>query len=110
MLERLTTHSNVGIYSNVKAVPIMREQFALDAESFAELVIWQLPAPLAGSSHHFKYRLALIRGGRCVLRYDNEAGKGDHKHLGEVETDYAFVDLEQLQVDFWTDVAKWMDQ
>lgn len=23
--------------------------------------------------------------GNCVLRYDNEAGKGDHKHIGDDE-------------------------
>jgi predicted transcriptional regulator len=26
----------------------------------------------------------------CVLRYDNEAGKGDHKHIGTFETAYVF--------------------
>jgi hypothetical protein len=27
--------------------------------------------------------LAYIANQRCVLRFDNEAGKGDHKHLDE---------------------------
>jgi hypothetical protein len=31
--------------------------------------------------------------GVCVLRYDNEAGKGDHKHIGTVETAYVFESL-----------------
>lgn len=42
-----------------------------------------------------------------MLRYDNEAGKGDHKHIGETEVDYVFTDLGQLQSDFWTDVERW---
>jgi hypothetical protein len=60
-----------------------------------------------GSSHRFKYRLALIVDGECVLRYDNEAGKGDHRHVGTVETSYAFVTFDRLLADFWTDVDAW---
>ncbi len=41
------------------------------------------------------------------MRYDNEAGKGDHKHIGEIETNYAFTGLGQLQTDFWDDVDAW---
>ncbi|WP_425523050.1 toxin-antitoxin system TumE family protein [Xanthomonas citri] len=43
--------------------------------------------------------------GTCVLRYDNEAGKGDHKHVGAVERPYNFTTLDQLTDDFWADVA-----
>ena len=32
-------------------------------------------APMMASG--YKYRMALIEAGVCVLRYDNEAGKGD---------------------------------
>ena len=41
------------------------------------------------------------------MRYDNEAGKGDHKHLGEQEVPYGFTTLDQLVDDFWADVARW---
>ena len=58
----------------------MRQRATLDDDSFLEIVIWELPKPLAGSSHRYKYRLALVSENICVLRYDNEAGKGDHKH------------------------------
>lgn len=91
----------------MKAVSIMRERIALDDDSFVELMVWKLPAPLAGSVHDFKYRLALVSRNVCVMRYDNEAGKGDHRHLGEVETDYIFHSLERLQDDFWADVERW---
>lgn len=91
----------------MKAVSILRERITLDDDSFVELVVWKLPQPLAGSPHAFKYRLALVSHGDCVMRYDNEAGKGDHKHLGEAEIDYAFAGLEQLQQDFWDDVERW---
>jgi hypothetical protein len=41
-----------------------------------------------------------------VLRYDNEAGKGDHKHLGARELPYKFTTLNQLVDDFLADVAR----
>ena len=85
----------------------MRERLSLDDRSFVELVIWKLPEPLAGSTHPFKYRLALVSEDTCVFRYDNEAGKGDHKHLGEAEMPYAFSGLDQLQEDFWSEVEQW---
>jgi pyridoxal biosynthesis lyase PdxS len=91
----------------MQAISIIRSRIPLDDDSFVELVIWKLPEPLAGSAHDFKYRLALVSGGVCMMRYDNEAGKGDHKHCGEHETDYVFSDLEQLRSDFWADVEAW---
>lgn len=39
------------------------------------------------------------------MRYDNEAGKGDHKHLRGVEMAYTFTTLDQLIEDFWADVV-----
>lgn len=45
--------------------------------------------------------------GICVLRYDNEAGKGDHKHVDEREVPCRFIDLATLQADFWQDMARW---
>lgn len=82
-----------------------RHQLAIDA--FAELRIWGVSEPVRGSSHDLKYALAYVVAGVCVLRYDNEAGKGDHRHLGAVETDYAFTGAERLLADFWNDVDQW---
>jgi len=48
--------------------------------------------------------------GACVVRYDNEAGKGDHRHVGARERAYRFTSLDALQVDFWADVARWKEQ
>ena len=39
-----------------------------------------------------------------MLRFDNEAGKGDHKHVNEVEVPYSFKDLDTLQADSWAEV------
>jgi hypothetical protein len=71
---------------------------------FAELVVWQVPEPVPGSTHSYKYRLAYVVDGICRVRYDNERGKGDHRHLDDVEKPYVFRGLERLLSDFWRDV------
>jgi hypothetical protein len=71
------------------------------------MVVWRVQSPVAGSHHGFRYRLALVVDGRCVLRYDNEAGKSDHKHVGEDEIPYVFTTAETLLNDFWNDVDNW---
>jgi hypothetical protein len=91
----------------MKAEPLIDERHVLDEDTFVEIVVWRLPRPARGSSHRFKYRLALVRDGVCVLRYDNEAGKGDHRHVRNVEEPYAFTDAETLLADFWRDVEIW---
>ena len=91
----------------MKAELLLRERFVISPTAFIEMVVWRVPAPVRGSDHGFKYRLALVSQDVCVLRYDNEAGKGDHKHLGEREVPYPFTGLERLQADFWADVERW---
>jgi hypothetical protein len=91
----------------MQEISLIAERIALDEECFVELVVWQLPAPQPGSAHGFKYRLAYVVRGECVVRYDNEAGKGDHRYVGPRESRYRFRDLESLQIDFWQDVAQW---
>ncbi len=88
------------------ATLIQKERVDLANDRFVDLAVWELPAPLPGSTHPFKYRLALVVAGVCVLRYDNEAGKGDHKHLGGREAPYPFTDLKRLAQDFWDDVSR----
>jgi hypothetical protein len=91
----------------VKAKPLLRERRALAEDAFVELVVWEVPAPVAGSARRFKYRLAYVVNGVCVLRYDNEAGKGDHKHLADEEIPYTFTSAAELLADFWRDVDRW---
>jgi hypothetical protein len=83
---------------------LIDERFVLSENAFAEIVVWRLPKPAHGSAHRFKYRLALVEKGDCVLRYDNEAGKGDHRHRGRIEEEYRFISPEALLADFWYDV------
>jgi hypothetical protein len=92
----------------MKAEALAQERYILAEDAFVEIVIWRVPQALKGSSHHFKYRLALVVASECVLRYDdNEAGKGDHRHVGDVESTYSFSSYEKLLADFWGDVEAW---
>jgi len=75
-----------------------------------EMVIWALPETSADRPHGLKYRLYCGRGRACLVRYDNEAGKGDHRHHGDREEVYRFQSLEKLLEDFRDDctrVAGW---
>lgn len=71
-----------------------------------EMVIWQLPAATPDRPHGFKYRLYCGRDKECLVRYDNETGKGDHIHYGNVEQTYRFVSADQLISDFEADVMR----
>ncbi|MGB4600579.1 MAG: DUF6516 family protein [Trichlorobacter sp.] len=88
-------------------MPLYRERLAIAENRFVEMVVWQLHEPAKGSNHQFKYRLALVINGQCVLRYDNEAGKGDHRHAVGGERPYTFIDPQRLLEDFWRDVDAW---
>ena len=46
-----------------------------------EMVVWRVPTPVPPSQHPFKYRLVFVRNGKRIVGYDNERGKGNHKHL-----------------------------
>ena len=70
------------------------------------MVIWRLPAPSAELLHGLNYRLQAHRAGRAVVRYDNETGKGDHRHYGRSEERYKFESMEQLIEDFIADVER----
>ena len=89
------------------AEPLLDERHVWSETAFAELVVWRVPAPVRGSEHGYRYRLALVVKGECVLRYDNEAGKGDHRHAGKAERLYRFTTPAQLLADFWADVENW---
>lgn len=91
----------------MKALPLIRRRLVLAPDAFAEIVVWRVHEPVSPSSHTFKYRLAYVVDGECVLRYDNERGKGDHKHVDGREMPYVFTTPDQLMSDFEVDVTRW---
>jgi len=78
--------------------------------SFIEIVVWHLDAPVPPSLHRYKYRLVYIVNGVRVVGYDNERGKGDHKHFNDAEIPYLFSTPERLLADFQKDVKQWREQ
>jgi hypothetical protein len=109
-LSSLTTPPLLDILTNMKSRLLFNRRAPVTEQAFAELVLWEIRQPLPGCTHCYKYRLAFVVAGVCVLRYDNEIGKGDHRHSGEVETGYDFVSPGRLVADFFEDVRRWRDE
>lgn len=75
-----------------------------DDGTISELTLWLVPEPVRGSTHSFKYSLFFGRPGQRMVGYDNEPGKGDHRHYLGGEEPYLFTTPEQLIRDFLADV------
>jgi hypothetical protein len=91
----------------MRAEPVARAKEVRDDGAIVEIVIWRLDQPLHPCTHRFKYRLYFGRLGHCRVRYDNERGKGDHRHIEGIEERYEFVSLAKLLDDFQNDVETW---
>ena len=91
----------------MNAVLVARTKDVRSDGSIVEVVVWQLSAPLPLSEHLYKYRLYYGSGGVSRVRYDNERGKGDHRHVGEKDEGYDFTNIDQLLDDFERDIADW---
>ena len=49
----------------------------------------------------------LVVNGTRVIGYDNERGKGDHRHVTGEENEYTFTSVDQLIEDFIAEVEQW---
>lgn len=87
----------------MKATLLHRSRVAFGL-GFIEMVIWHVPRPLSPSTHPYKYRLVYIVNGQRLIGYDNERGKGDHKHHKGIELPYSFTGPDQLIADFLADI------
>ena len=88
----------------MKAKLLFHQRIDYDDGATVEMVIWRVPSSVPPSAHNLKYSLFYGGPGVREVGYDNERGKGDHRHFQGVETAYAFRDVEQLVADFWSDV------
>jgi hypothetical protein len=88
------------------ATLIFHRKRVFEDGAIAELKLWRLPSPVRGSSHLFKYSLFFGRAGKRLVGYDNEAGKGDHRHYEDRQETYPFTTPEQLMADFLSDVRR----
>ena len=90
----------------MKAELLFSQRIDYDDGGLVEMVLWRVPKPVPASSHRLKYSLFYGRPGVREVGYDNERGKGDHRHIQGVETAYKFTSVEQLMTDFWADVRR----
>jgi hypothetical protein len=88
------------------ALLIEDRKLLLDSGAIVQIRIWQLPEATEERPHGLKYSLFYRRPGERVVGYDNEAGKGDHRHYREREEPYQFTTYQNLLTDFWQDVRK----
>lgn len=104
----LTPSSVYGIirHQMARATLAYHDKQVLPDGAIIEMTIWVVPEPVPGSAHRLKYRLFYGYAGERVVGYDNERGKGDHKHVEECEQPYAFTTAEQLIAEFLADVRR----
>lgn len=89
-----------------KAELLRYEKLRYDNGAILEVTLWMVPMPVRGSRHSFKYSLFYGINGQRLVGYDNEAGKGDHRHYREHEEAYVFTSFTQLLADFLADVGE----
>ncbi len=88
----------------MKAELLIRERVVYPDGALVQMVVWRVPRPTPPSPHRFKYSFVYIVAGRRVLGYDNERGKGDHRHFGDQEAPIAFTSIEDLLARFTAEV------
>jgi Family of unknown function (DUF6516) len=88
------------------ATLIYHDKSSLPDGSVVEMTIWRLPEANDERPHGIKYSLYFGKDGERIVGYDNERGKGDHRHIRGSEVPYAFAGVEQLMADFLADVEK----
>ena len=89
----------------MKAELLYRRRIDYEDGAIGEIVLWSVSDPVPPTTHGFKYSLFYGYPGIREVGYDNERGKGDHRHFRGVETPYEFSTVERLFEDFAADVA-----
>jgi len=90
----------------MKAALLIHERLHFEDGFLIEIKVWRVPGRVPSSRHGLKYSLFYGRPGVRVVGYDNERGKGDHRHYKQREQPYHFVSIEKLLADFRADVEK----
>ena len=88
----------------MKAELLFRQRIQYDDGALAEMTLWRVSSPVPPSTHSLKYRLFYGYPGVREVGYDNERGKGDHRHFQGTESAYGFTTVDKLMADFWADV------
>jgi hypothetical protein len=109
VLAQLTTWRCVGIVANMASRKIVGTKADFPEGTILEMVAWELDQPVPGSRHRYKYRFFFGVPGKRLIGYDNERGKGDHRHIGGSEEPFEFISLDQVILDFRRAVERWRE-
>ena len=90
----------------MKAGLLFSDKYVYRDGAIREMIIWRLPEADQKRPHGLKYRLFYGYPDKCLVRYDNERGKGDHRHYSDHEEDYIWESVQKLMNDFKTDIEK----
>lgn len=90
----------------MKAELIEHSKVIDELGNIIEITLWKLPEPTKDKPYGYKYSLVYIVNGKRVIGYDNAEGKGDHKHIRDIERQYKFTDIWKLIDDFYKDIEK----
>jgi hypothetical protein len=85
---------------------LVRHKYVYADGVIRKMVIRQLPHPGDERPHRLKYRLYHGYPGTPLVRYDNERGKGGHRHEGKHQARYTFISVEQLIRAFEADIER----
>lgn len=91
----------------MKAALVRYDRFNDPFGNLVEMKIWSV-AVTEHTAHGVKYSLVYIVNGERVIGYDNERGKGDHKHSSGGQEPYQFRDVDTLVEDFAIDVEEYI--
>jgi Family of unknown function (DUF6516) len=90
----------------MRAELIIRDKVFYEDGYFYEVVIWKTPTNVPPTTHGYKYRLFYGRQSERIIGFDNERGKGDHRHYRTLEVPYVFSSISNLLNDFEADILK----
>ena len=90
----------------MKATRLFYDRMDYPDGTILEMTIWAVPKPVLGCTHRLKYSLFYGRPGQRLVGYDNERGKGDHRHVDGAQTSYTLTTPEDLISDFLADVKR----
>jgi hypothetical protein len=91
----------------MKGKLIYHEKYIYADGAIREMVLWQISKKTSDRPYGLKYRLYYgLADGTCLIRYDNESGKGDHRHIKGHEEPYQFKDVEISVADFLKKIEK----
>lgn len=91
----------------MQATRLLKTRIVYAETAFAELVLWRVPKPVAGSTHTYKYRLAYLWAASVWCGMTTRPAKVTIDTWCEKEAAYVFDTPDSLLADFQRDVARW---